>query len=79
MPFAAAGAVTGIGSLPLTSIPSAIRSVVEFSPEVPFWPIRFDKIGPWAGCFWDSSCATGLLDLAGWLHPQDIGDFVGNR
>ena len=38
MPFVAAGAVTGIGSLPLTSIPSAIRSVAEFSPEVPFWP-----------------------------------------
>jgi hypothetical protein len=38
MPFVAAGAVTGIGSLPLTSISSAIRSVAEFSPEVPFWP-----------------------------------------
>src|SRR5260370_40462738 len=38
MPFAPAGAVTGIGSLPLTSITSAIRSVAEFSPEVPFWP-----------------------------------------
>jgi hypothetical protein len=38
LPFAAAGAVTGIGSLPLTSISSAIRSVAEFSPEVPFWP-----------------------------------------
>jgi hypothetical protein len=38
MPFVAAGAVTGIGSLPFTSIPSAIRSVAEFSPEVPFWP-----------------------------------------
>jgi hypothetical protein len=37
-PFVAAGAVTGIGSLPLTSITSAIRSVAEFSPEVPFWP-----------------------------------------
>ena len=37
-PFVAAGAVTGIGSLPLTSIPSAIQSVAEFSPEVPFWP-----------------------------------------
>src|SRR4029077_16562415 len=34
----AAGAVTGIGSLPLTSVASAIRSVAEFSPEVPFWP-----------------------------------------
>ena len=38
MPFVAAGAVTGIGSLPLTSITSAIRSVAEFSGEVPFWP-----------------------------------------
>ena len=38
MPFLAAGAVTGIGSLPLTSATSAIRSVAEFSPEVPFWP-----------------------------------------
>jgi len=36
MPFVAAGAVTGIGSLPLTTITSAIRSVAEFSPEVPF-------------------------------------------
>src|ERR1700686_4716634 len=38
IPFVAAGAVTGIGSLPLTSIPSAIRSIAEFSPEIPFWP-----------------------------------------
>src|SRR5258708_18457278 len=38
MPFVAAGAVTGVGSLPLTSVTSAIRSVAEFSPEVPFWP-----------------------------------------
>ena len=38
MSFVAAGAVTGIGSLPLTSITSAVRSVAEFSPEVPFWP-----------------------------------------
>src|SRR6202167_6082600 len=38
MPFVAAGAVTGIASLPLTSITSAIRSVAKFSPEVPFWP-----------------------------------------
>src|SRR5437879_10699385 len=38
MPFVAAGAVTGIGSLPLTAATSAIRSVAEFSPEVPFWP-----------------------------------------
>src|SRR6201998_1056467 len=38
MPFVAAGAVTGIGTLPLTSITSAVSSVAEFSPEVPFWP-----------------------------------------
>jgi hypothetical protein len=38
MPFTAAGAVTGIGSLPLTSVRSAIQVVAEFSPEVPFWP-----------------------------------------
>src|SRR5215469_17492971 len=38
MPFVAAGAVTGVGSLPFTSSASAIRSVAEFSPEVPFWP-----------------------------------------
>src|SRR5260370_3222595 len=38
MPFAPAGAVTGIGSLPITSTTSAIRSVAEFSTEVPFWP-----------------------------------------
>jgi len=38
MPFVAAGAVTGIGSLPFTSSESAVRSVAEFSPEIPFWP-----------------------------------------
>jgi hypothetical protein len=38
MPFVPAGAVTGIGSLPLMSAASAIRSVADFSPEVPFWP-----------------------------------------
>jgi hypothetical protein len=36
--FVAAGAVTGIGSLPLTSVAVAIRSIAEYSPEVPFWP-----------------------------------------
>jgi hypothetical protein len=38
MPFVPAGAVTGIGSLPLTSAASATRSVAELSPEIPFWP-----------------------------------------
>jgi methionine synthase II (cobalamin-independent) len=37
-PFVAAGAVTGIGSLPFTSSTSAVRAIAELSPEVPFWP-----------------------------------------
>jgi hypothetical protein len=37
-PFTPSGAVTGIGSLPLTSVESAIRTVARFSPEIPFWP-----------------------------------------
>jgi hypothetical protein len=36
--FVPAGAVTGIGSLPLTSMEAAIRSIAELSPEIPFWP-----------------------------------------
>jgi hypothetical protein len=36
--FTPAGAVTGIGSLPLTSVSAAIEAVAQFSPEVPFWP-----------------------------------------
>jgi hypothetical protein len=36
--FAPAGAVTGIGSLPLVSAASAIQSIAEVSPEIPFWP-----------------------------------------
>ena len=38
VPFIPAGAVTGIGSLPLVSVASAIQAVAEFSAEVPFWP-----------------------------------------
>ena len=38
MPFVAAGAVTGIGSLPFTSSAEAVRAVSRLSPEVPFWP-----------------------------------------
>jgi hypothetical protein len=33
-----AGAVTGIGSLPFTSVAAGIRSIAELSPEIPFWP-----------------------------------------
>jgi len=38
VPFVAAGAVTGIGSLPFTSSAEAVRAVAELSPEVPFRP-----------------------------------------
>jgi len=38
MLFVPAAVVTGIGSLPLMSMSSAIRSDAESSPEVPFWP-----------------------------------------
>lgn len=38
MSFMATGAVTGIGSLPFVSVESAIRSVADLSPEIPFWP-----------------------------------------
>ena len=38
MPFIPAGAVTGIGSLPLISAVSAVQAVAEFSKEIPFWP-----------------------------------------
>jgi len=38
MPFLPSGAVTGIGSLPLTSATAAIDAVAAFSPEIPFWP-----------------------------------------
>ena len=36
--FNPSGAVTRIGSLPLKSGREATQTIVEFSPEVPFWP-----------------------------------------
>lgn len=36
--FCPAGAVTGIGSLPLTSLDDAIQAIAGCSPEIPFWP-----------------------------------------
>ena len=59
-----AGAVTGIGSLPFTSVTSAIRAVSEFSPEIPFWPQlprRSER---------ESAVGQGL-----WL----VGDFIERR
>ena len=38
LPLGLAGTTTGIGSLPFNSSKSAIQSIAEPSPEVPFWP-----------------------------------------
>lgn len=62
-PFVSAGAVTGIGSLPLTSVSSAIQAIAQFSPEVPFWPqlpqlsLSESAIGQGLGCL------AGLIEL----------------
>jgi hypothetical protein len=66
-PFAPAGVVTGIGSLPLTSIPSAIRSVAEFSPDVPFWP-QLPQLS-----VWESAIGQGLGCLANLIEPREEG------
>jgi hypothetical protein len=66
-PFVAAGAVTGIGSLPLTSIPSAIRSVAEFSPEVPFWP-QLPQLSER-----ESIVGQGLGVVEGLIEPRNQG------
>src|SRR5271168_3607894 len=66
-PFAPAGAVTGIGSLPLTSVASAIQSVAEFSPEVPFWP-QLPQLS-----LSESAIGQGLGCLANLIEPRNEG------
>ncbi len=67
MPFSPAGAVTGIGSLPLTSVPLAINSVAEFSPEIPFWP-QLPQLSAQ-----ESAIGQGLGCLAGLIEPRNEG------
>ena len=67
MPFVAAGAVTGIGSLPFTSITSAVRSVAEFSPEVPFWP-QLPQLSQR-----ESIVGQGLGIVENLIEPRDEG------
>jgi len=67
MPFVAAGAVTGIGSLPHTSIRVAIRSVAEFSPEVPFWP-QLPQLSEQ-----ESIVGQGLGVVEGLIEPRNEG------
>src|SRR5271170_6282286 len=67
MPFVAAGAVTGIGSLPLTSATSAVRSVAEFSPEIPFWP-QLPQLSQQ-----ESIVGQGLGIVENLIEPRDEG------
>jgi hypothetical protein len=67
MPFLPAGAVTGIGSLPLTSVPAAIRSVAEFSPEIPFWP-QMPRLSEG-----ESIIGQGLGIVAELIEPRNEG------
>jgi hypothetical protein len=67
MPFVPAGAVTGIGSLPFTSIAPAIQSVAEFSPEIPFWP-QLPRLSDR-----ESIVGQGLGIVAGLIEPRNEG------
>ena len=67
MPFVPAGVVTGIGSLPLMSMASALRSVAEFSPEVPFWP-QLPRLSER-----ESVIGQGLGIVADHIEPRNEG------
>jgi hypothetical protein len=66
-PFVPAGAVTGIGSLPLASAASAIRSVAELSPEIPFWP-QLPRLSER-----ETAVRQGLDLLAEFIEPRNEG------
>jgi hypothetical protein len=66
-PFVPAGAVTGIGSLPLTSVTTAIGSVIEFSPEIPFWP-QLPQLSER-----ESIIGQGLGAVANLIEPRNKG------
>jgi hypothetical protein len=67
MPFVAAGAVTGIGSLPLTSATSAVLSIADFSPEIPFWP-QLPQLSQQ-----ESIVGQGLGIVENLIEPRDEG------
>jgi hypothetical protein len=67
MPFAAAGTVTGIGSLPFKAVASAIRSVAESSQEVPFWP-QLPQLSER-----ERAVGQGLGIVAGLIEPRNEG------
>jgi hypothetical protein len=65
--FVPAGAVTGIGSLPFTSTATALQSIVEFSPEIPFWP-QLPKLSEQEG-----AVRQGLGILVDLIEPRNEG------
>jgi hypothetical protein len=67
IPFVPTGAVTGIGSLPLTSIKGALRSVTEFSPEIPFWP-QLPRLSEW-----EAVIGQGLGNLGDLIEARKEG------
>jgi hypothetical protein len=65
--FTPAGAVTGIGSLPLTSASEAIDSVAQYSPEIPFWPQLPQRSES------ESAILQGLGCIADLIEPRNEG------
>jgi hypothetical protein len=65
--FVPAGAVTGIGSLPFRSAASAIQSVAELSPQVPFWP-QLPQLSDR-----ESIIGQGLGAVADLIKPREEG------
>jgi hypothetical protein len=65
--FTPAGAVTGIGSLPLTSVSAAIDSVAQYCPQVPFWPQLPQRSKS------ESAIAQGFGCLADLIEPRSEG------
>jgi hypothetical protein len=61
------GAVTGIGSLPLTSIAAAIDAVSHYSAEVPFWPQLPQRSAS------EGAIAQGLGCIADLVEPRAEG------
>lgn len=67
MPFVAAGAVTGIGSLPDISSEEAVHSVAKLSPEVPFWPQLPQRSEP------ESIIGQGLGSVENFIERRNNG------
>jgi hypothetical protein len=60
--FRPAGAVSGIGSLPLTSASAAIKAVAQYSPEVPFWPQLPQRSESESAIGQELGCLKGLIE-----------------